>query len=125
MQCWLDDDVARASAVLRGRTITGHTETLIEFWHLCEAGGAYALWENDLKITALLTVFFVAGACPAMAHQHYQNSDASGKRSGINCEMIRAYVDQVGLVQAKALARSAGMTASQERRARRCLAKKV
>jgi hypothetical protein len=42
----------------------------------------------------------------------------------INCDTVRGYVGQVGLVQAKALARAAGMTASQERRASLCLAKK-
>jgi hypothetical protein len=44
--------------------------------------------------------------------------------SHISCDTVRSYVGQVGLVQAKALARAAGMTASQEQRARRCLAKK-
>ncbi len=39
--------------------------------------------------------------------------------------MVRAYVAQVGLVQAKALAQSHGMTATQERQAIRCLDKKV
>ena len=40
----------------------------------------------------------------------------------ISCETVRAYVTQVGLVQAKAQARAAGMTAAQQRRARQCLA---
>jgi hypothetical protein len=62
-----------------------------------------------------------------MAHPHrtYQPSDTAGRPSQINCQTIRAYVGQVGLVQATALARAAGMTASQERRARRCIAKKI
>jgi hypothetical protein len=83
--------------------------------------------ETTLKTTALLTLIFVTTGCPAMAHQHraYQNSGSFGRRPHINCETIRAYVGQVGLVQARAMARAAGMTASQERRARRCLAKKV
>jgi hypothetical protein len=61
-----------------------------------------------------------------MAHPHrtYQLSDTAG-RPPINCQAIRAYVGQVGLVQATAMARAAGMTTSQERRARRCLAKKI
>ena len=42
----------------------------------------------------------------------------------ITCNLVRAYVTQVGLVQAKANARAAGMTAAQQRRARRCLANK-
>jgi len=39
----------------------------------------------------------------------------------ITCEMVRAYVAQMGVVQAKAIALAHGMTASQEQRARRCL----
>ncbi len=42
----------------------------------------------------------------------------------ITCNQVRAYVTLVGLVQAKANARAAGMTAAQQRRARRCLANK-
>jgi hypothetical protein len=60
---------------------------------------------------ALLILIFVAAATPASANPH------------VNCASVRAYVSEVGLVQAKALARAAGMTASQERRARRCFAK--
>jgi hypothetical protein len=44
--------------------------------------------------------------------------------SGITCEMVRAYVAQVGLAQAAAMAQSAGITASEKERARRCLAQK-
>ena len=44
--------------------------------------------------------------------------------SGITCEMVRAYVAQVGLVQAQAMAESAGITSSEKERARRCLAEK-
>jgi hypothetical protein len=78
--------------------------------------------------TALLIFIFVAAAGSALAKPHhaYQNSGraALGGSSHISCETVRAYVNQVGLVQAKALARAAGMTASQEQRARWCLAKK-
>ena len=35
------------------------------------------------------------------------------KASHVNCETVRAYVAQVGLVQARNLARAAGMTAGQ------------
>ena len=42
----------------------------------------------------------------------------------ITCEMVRAYVKHVGSVQAKAQARAAGMTAEQERTAKKCLAQK-
>jgi hypothetical protein len=40
----------------------------------------------------------------------------------ITCETVRAYVAQVGLQQARAVAVAHGMTAWQERLARRCLA---
>jgi hypothetical protein len=58
---------------------------------------------------ALLVLIFVTTASPALADPQ------------ITCEIVRAYARQVGLVQAKAQARAAGMTAEQERRARRCL----
>ena len=78
--------------------------------------------------TALLILFFAAAASPALAHPHraYQNSEQAtwGEPSHITCETVRAYVSQVGLVQARALARASGMTASQEWRARQCLAKR-
>jgi hypothetical protein len=75
--------------------------------------------------TALIMLILVATASPALANPYrtYQKSGqvASAESSGITCETVRAYVDQVGLTQAKVLARAAGMTASQEWRARRCL----
>ena len=78
--------------------------------------------------TALLLMIFVAAASAALAspYRPYQDSDQtrSGESSHINCETVRAYVAQVGLVQARTLARAAGMTAGQEWRARRCLARK-
>jgi hypothetical protein len=39
----------------------------------------------------------------------------------ITCDMVRAYVAQIGEAQARAVALAHGMTASQEQRARRCL----
>ncbi len=78
--------------------------------------------------TALLMLILVAAGSPVSAKPYhaYQNSDqaARDESSPINCETVRAYVGQVGLVQARALARAAGMTASQERRARQCFAAK-
>jgi len=78
--------------------------------------------------TALLMLIMFAGGSPALAKPHhaYQNSKRAVRAefSRINCDTVRAYVGQVGLVQAKALARAAGMTASQERRARQCFAEK-
>ena len=44
--------------------------------------------------------------------------------AGITCEMVRAYVAQVGLTQAIAMAQSAGITAAEKDRAKRCLAQK-
>ena len=41
----------------------------------------------------------------------------------ITCEMVRAYVAQVGFEQASAVAREHGITPSQERRALACLGK--
>jgi hypothetical protein len=80
-----------------------------------------------MKIALLMLIFVTTGS-PVLAKPYhaYQNSGqaARGEASHISCDTVRSYVGQVGLVQAKALARAAGMTASQEQRARRCLAKK-
>jgi sulfur transfer protein SufE len=65
--------------------------------------------------TALLMLLFVATASPLAGSPR-------GEPSTITCETVRAYVSQLGLAQAKALARANGMTAVQERRARQCLA---
>ena len=78
--------------------------------------------------TALLMMIFVAAASSVLANPYrsYRDSDQTqwDQSSHINCAKVRAYVLEVGLVQATALARAAGMTAGQEWRARRCLAKK-
>ena len=75
---------------------------------------------------ALLILISVTAASPVLAKPYhaYQNAGhaARSKSSHISCATVRAYVGQVGMVQAKALARAAGMTASQERRARQCFA---
>jgi hypothetical protein len=73
--------------------------------------------------TALPFALFAIAAFPATAasrHTH-QHADDAAARPHITCEMVRSYVAQVGLVQAKAMAEAAGMTAADERRARRCL----
>jgi hypothetical protein len=44
--------------------------------------------------------------------------------SQITCDMVRSYVAQVGLQQARAMAVAAGMSRSEERHARQCLASK-
>ena len=77
---------------------------------------------------ALLMMIFVTTASPVLANSYrtYHNSEHAqwNETSYINCGTVRAYVAQVGLVQARTLARAAGMTAGQEWRARRCLARK-
>ena len=75
----------------------------------------------------LLILMFVAIGSPVLANPnsvHQSTGQAAwGESSSINCETVRFYVGQIGLERAKALARAAGMTATQEWRARRCLAK--
>jgi hypothetical protein len=66
-----------------------------------------------LKQGFLLCALALVVACPASAQARHER---------ISCETVRAFVAQVGLFQARVLARAHGMTASQERRARRCLA---
>jgi hypothetical protein len=96
-----------------------------------------------MKKTVLLALIVVAVSSPSMAkshhHHHHSYRSASNHRvhegfhqakpasahAHITCDMVRAFVAQVGLAQAKAQALSAGMTASEEQRAKRCLDKKV
>jgi hypothetical protein len=77
---------------------------------------------------ALLVTMLVAAVSPVSANPYrtYRDSDRTqwDEASHVDCGAVRAYVAQVGLVQARTLARAAGMTAGQEWRARRCLAKK-
>jgi hypothetical protein len=77
---------------------------------------------------ALLMMIFVATASPVLANSYrtYHDSECAqwDESSHIDCGTVRAYVAQVGLVQTTTLARAAGMTAGQEWRARRCLARK-
>ncbi len=55
------------------------------------------------------------------SHRRVDAEKLVGARAHITCAMVRAYVAQVGLVQARAMAQSAGMTAAEERRAKHCL----
>jgi hypothetical protein len=66
---------------------------------------------------ALLMLLLVATASPVLAGPHRAN-----RSSTITCETVRAYVSQVGLATATAMARANGMTVAQERKARQCLA---
>lgn len=54
-----------------------------------------------------------------------QETGGRETHSRITCEMVRSYVAQVGLPQARAMAQAAGMTASEERRARQCLSSEL
>jgi len=68
--------------------------------------------------TAILLVVFFGLACPAPARE------TEGRQSDVHyvtCDIVRAYVARVGITRARALAMAHGMTASQERAARRCL----
>lgn len=77
-----------------------------------------------MKKTALLTFAFVAASYPALARHHFHRGGrATPSHSRISCETVRAYVAQVGLEQAKAMAEAAGMTESEERAAAHCLEK--
>jgi hypothetical protein len=90
-----------------------------------------------MKSAALLMLVLFAAAYPAMAkpyhhgHRHVartvHHGGSSSEReahSGITCDMVRAYVAQVGLAQAAAMAESSGITSSEKERAKRCLAQK-
>jgi hypothetical protein len=66
------------------------------------------------------------------SHHHLHHAKASWRRSsrevsaqhGITCETVRAFVSQVGLAAARAMAQAHGMTKAQEHQARLCLAKR-
>jgi hypothetical protein len=80
-----------------------------------------------MKVALLMLILVATGSSVwARPHRAYNNSGqaSGGETAHINCETVRAYVSQVGVVQARALARASGMTASQEWRARQCLAKR-
>jgi hypothetical protein len=82
-----------------------------------------------MKNTALLAFVFVFISWPLLAathHTHYghraYHHGATEAHSQITCEMVRSYVAQVGMTQARATAQANGMTSSEEQTARRCLA---
>ena len=66
-------------------------------------------------------------AHPTARHVYQASQPAAnvGSHSNITCDVVRSYVAQVGLAQARAMAAAAGMTAAEERRARQCLANRV
>src|ERR1700761_1254781 len=62
----------------------------------------------------------------AVHRSHESDGYASHpSHSGITCEMVRAYGAKGGLGQAIAMAKSAGISAVDEQRARQCLANKI
>ena len=80
-----------------------------------------------MKSKALLAVIVFACAVTAEASAARVSENASILRrpTHISCEMVRAYVGQVGVMQARAMALAAGMTPAQERRAVHCLQEKI
>jgi hypothetical protein len=92
-----------------------------------------------MKSAALVTLVLLTASYPSMAKpyhghryaartvhhaSHASRAAESQSHSGITCDMVRAYVAQVGLAQATALAQSAGITSAEKERAKRCLAEK-
>jgi hypothetical protein len=86
-----------------------------------------------LKRAVWLGLVLLVAASPALA-QGPQAMRADGasdnatilrRFSHISCEMVRAFVSEVGMEHARAMALAAGMTPAQERRAARCLDQKI
>ena len=83
-------------------------------------------WGAITMKSALLIVIFMVVSYPAIAKQRYYHPErATTSHPRITCEMVRAYVAQIGLAQAKAMAQAAGMTESEEREAVQCLERKI
>jgi hypothetical protein len=78
-----------------------------------------------MKTTLLIMMSVVAASPLSAADQRNLRQAHWNESAHVNCEMVRAHVAQMGLAQATALARAAGMTVRQEWSARRCLAKKI
>jgi len=70
-----------------------------------------------VKNAALLMLVLLTASYPAMARPYHGNRHAT-------CEMVRAYMAQIGLAQRLQRA-DAGITSSEKERARRCLAEKA
>jgi hypothetical protein len=84
-----------------------------------------------MKNTTLLAFVFIFISWPLVAaayhthkyeHRRIHPHGATETHSRITCEMVRSYVAQVGVEQARTMARANGMTSSEEQTARRCLA---
>ena len=102
--------------------------------------------QPTVKKTALLTLALLTVSYPVMAKSHHDHrhsarksrhdhhhavrksqqthhSVAADPHSQVTCEMVRSYVAQVGMEQAKAMALSANISVSDKERAKRCLGK--
>jgi hypothetical protein len=77
------------------------------------------------RLLLLVIVFACAFTGEASAARDSENSSILRRPTHISCEMVRAYVGQVGVMQARAMALAAGMTPAQERRAAHCLEEKI
>jgi hypothetical protein len=76
-----------------------------------------------MKKTALPATMLVALSCPSFARtlRRHHSRETTTSHSHITCEMVRAYVAQIGLVQAKAMAQTSGLTEMEKRQAMQCL----
>jgi hypothetical protein len=77
------------------------------------------------SVLLAVMVFACAFTGEASAARVSENSSILRRPTHISCEMVRAYVGQLGIVQARAMALAAGMTPAQERRAAHCLQEKI
>jgi hypothetical protein len=68
---------------------------------------------------------FTGEASQASAGRNENSSILRRPTTHFSCEMVRAYVGQLGVMQARAMALAAGMTPAQERRAAHCLQEKI
>jgi len=82
--------------------------------------------KNAFLMTAAAAALVAGGglaSAQGVNEHHDPPAAASPQRtSAITCDTVRAYVSQIGLAQARAMARANGMTMAQESRARQCLA---
>jgi hypothetical protein len=105
-----------------GRGFSGNSKKL---WH--HSMGQSREGDGTVKSRLLLAVIVFACAFTgeAGAARDSENSSILRRPTHISCEMVRAYVGQVGVMQARAMALAAGMTPAQERRAVHCLQEKI
>jgi hypothetical protein len=83
-----------------------------------------------MKNAVLLAFVFVFISWPLAAATHHTHKydrrayhrGSTETHSQVTCEMVRSYVAQVGVEQARTMAKANGMTSSEEQTARRCLA---